>query len=217
MSDPTSRRSNKRRRKPSNQFLEQRGGGGGDYRGSSYQTEGLQQDIEELQQDLVSLDFKEESTERKVELLSAIICKQSSLMSNMKDNITELTRRSLQNEFVILNKVESPANEDLLKVVKEILNSFGVTQDIDFEDMYRRGPPRNSPDDSPRPIIVRLHRRDIVNKILTIAIKRNPKNRSNPKIVPHLPEQLRQARAKLGLIAHQKYIKDNKVIHGVVS
>jgi hypothetical protein len=188
-----------------------RGGGGSHRYGSRYEETVHQQDFEELQQDMVSLDFKEESTERKVELLSAIIRKQSSVMSNMRDSILELTRRSLLNEFVILNKDESTPPEDLLKVVKDTVKGVGVTQDIDYEDMYRRGPPRNSPDDTPRPIIVRLHRRDTVNKILTMAIKHNPKGRFQPKIVPHLPEQLRQSRAKLGLIAHKRYLADHKV------
>ena len=206
MSDPTSSRKNKRRRKPSNQFAEQHRGGG--YRRGEYE-DSLQHELEELQQDMVSLDFKEQSTERKVELLSAIICKQSSLILTMKDNIyRQLSRRSLLNEFVILNKSKSIPSEDFLKAVKETLIGIGVTEDIDFEDMYRRGPPRHDSEDAPRPIIVRLHRRDIVNKILTMAIKRNPKGRSLPKIDPHLPEQLRQQRAKLGLIAHKKYVAD---------
>ena len=138
MSDPTSQRRRKRRRQPSNQFMEHRGGGGGGSHRyeSQYEETVHQQDFKELQQDMVSLDFKEESTERKVELLSAIICKQSSVMSNMRDSILELTRRSLLNEFVILNKDESTPPEDLLKVVKDTVKGVGVTQDIDYEDMY---------------------------------------------------------------------------------
>jgi hypothetical protein len=161
---------------------------------------------------MVSLDCKEHSTERKVELLSAIVCKQNSIIFNMKDNILELNRRSITNEFVILNKPESPTpqREDLSQTVKDMLiNGFGVKEDIDFETMYRRGPPRHDPDDTPRPIIVRLHRRDIAEKILLIAKKRNPKDRTLPKIVPHLPEELRQNRAKLGLIAHKKHVADS--------
>ena len=113
------------------------------------------------------------------------------------------------NEFVILNLREvTTKSEDLLTSVKNTLNNMGIIEDIDVEHVYRRGPPRSDPNDSPRPVIVWLHRRDIVEKILK-ATRTRKYDRSNPRVVPHLPEQLRQNRLKLGMIAHQKYVADN--------
>ena len=64
------------------------------------------------------------------------------------------------------------------------------------------------PSDSPRPVIVRLHRRDIVDRILKMT--RNRKyDKSQLRIVPHLPQQLKQNRIKLCMIAHKKFLADN--------
>jgi hypothetical protein len=127
---------------------------------------------------------------------------------NLNDNVLDLTKRSLQNELVILNLREM-LKEDLQQSVINTLNTIGVTHEIDFEVVYRRGPPRMGPDDTPRPVIVRLHRRDTVEKILKKARDQRGSDRSQPKIVPHLPEELRQQRVKLGHIAHKKWEADN--------
>ena len=103
-------------------------------------------DLEDLQQDMVSLNSKEQSTDRKVELLSAIVSKQHGLISNLKDNVVELTRKSLVNELVILNLPESPPNaNDLPSAIKDTIIRLGFTEQIDVELVYRRGPPPYRP------------------------------------------------------------------------
>jgi hypothetical protein len=82
------------------------------------------------------------------------------------------------------------------------------TEDVDVELVYRRGPPRTNPSDTPRPVIVRLHRHDVADRILKQTRSRKY-DKNNPRVVPHLPEQLRQNRIKLGMIAHQRYVADN--------
>ena len=101
----------------------------------------------------------------------------------------------LQNKFVILNVQETTQDQNLRQTVSNILNSIGITEEIDFELAYRRGAPRDDAEDSLCPIIIRLHRRDVVDCILKIAGK-NRTERNQPRIVPHIPEQLRQQRAK---------------------
>ena len=197
----TQRDSRKRRRRPSNRFLRAD-------RGVS--EDNYQAGFEELQQDLVKLNTHGESTERKVELLSAIIVKQHKVISNLHDSVIELKRLSLSNELVILNLKES-SPDNLRQSVIYAINSFGYTNKVDFEHIYRRGPPRNGPNATPRPVIVRMHRREAVDEILRAA--RPPPGTQTGKnalrIVPNLPEALRMQRAKLGKIAHNMYTRDN--------
>ena len=165
MSQQNAERLRKRRRRVSNksssQFMSMP-------QSSRSRSQEIELDLEDLQQDVANLDSKEQSTERKVELLAAIVSKQNSVIMNLKDNVLNLSKRSLQNEFAILN-LREVHKEDLLQSVIYALNSIGITQDIDFEATYRRGPPRTGSDSTPRPVIVRLHRRDVVDKILTKA------------------------------------------------
>jgi hypothetical protein len=178
-------------------------------RGKPNALQEIELDIEDLQQHMVVLDSKESSDSTKIELLSAIVTKQHKMIVSMKDSLLNITKNMLQNEFVVLNLKEIP-NEDrdsLCQSVIHLLNTMGFTAEIDFELLYRRGAPRDSSDDAPRPAIVRLHRRDLVEQILRNAFKNRP-GKNQPRIVPHLPEPLRQQRAKFGTIGSKKYTAD---------
>jgi hypothetical protein len=199
----------KRRRQPSNQFAEQTRAGYDDTQRNPGTLSELHIDVEDIQQNMVKLNTKEQSTERKVELLSAIVSKQHSLITSMKTNILDLSKRSLMNEFVILNLREAPRDQTpVLTIVKQTLNTMGITEQIDYEYAYRRGPPREDPNAAPRPVIVRLNRRDAVDRILK-GVRSRKFDKTQPRIVPHLPEELRQNRVKLGLIAHKKFLADS--------
>ena len=60
---------------------------------------------------MVMLNTHGESTEYKVELLTAIVAKQHILLSTMHDSVIELNRRSLTNEMVILNLKETSTGD----------------------------------------------------------------------------------------------------------
>jgi RNA-binding protein YhbY len=211
-------RSRKRDRKPSNRFSQQQQFSIGD----TGVMEELHQEIQDMQQDIVKLSCHKDSGENKIELLSAIVVKEHKMITNLYENVIDLRKQFMQNEFVILNLMEN-GTQNLRQAVIYMLNAIGITEELDFEAIYRRGPARSDPDAKPRPVIVRLHRRDVVERIL--RIKRPAPNRtpgtSSPRIVPNLPEPLRQRRAKLGAIANRYYetnqgskikVKENHVL-----
>jgi hypothetical protein len=169
----------------------------------------LSLDIEDLQQDFVVLESKEDSATSKISILSAIVSKQHKMLTNMNNTITDMSKRLLESELVILHLKEIPNDKgNLMKSVIATINNVGYTQDIDIELVYRRGAPRDDDNANPRPVIVRLHRRDTTESILKMASK-SKTPRDQPRIVPHIPEQMRQQRAKYGAIAHKKYLIDS--------
>jgi hypothetical protein len=116
----------------------------------------------------------------------------------------------MNNELVILNLRECNIDE-LPQAVIHTFNAIGFKDKIDIESLYRRGPPRHDADAAPRPVIVRLHRSDVAEKIIKMAKnKGQSQNRKAIRILPNLPEQVRQQRNKLGTIAHRTYLKDSK-------
>ena len=74
-------RRTKRRRQPSNRFADHLRPNHNHNNDSLGKLEELQLDIEDIQQDMVVLDSKEESASRKIELLSAIVSKQYKMNS----------------------------------------------------------------------------------------------------------------------------------------
>jgi hypothetical protein len=196
----------KRMRRASSRFSQHQRG---NYDSGMGLLEDVHLEMEGMQQDIVFLSSHDSSNERKIEILSAILVKEHKMIRNLYDSVVDLNKRFMQNELLILNMQECQPN-DLLQNVLNLLNSLGVTEKIDFEALYRKGPPRDDTDARPRPVVVRLHRRDVVDRILqTIRPKPGKKgNRNAPRIVPHLPEPLRQKRAKMGAIAHSYYERD---------
>jgi uncharacterized coiled-coil protein SlyX len=157
-------------------------------------------ELEDLQQDICKVNTHNTSSETKIELLSAVVAKQHKVLYSMNDSFSVLTKRLMNNEVVILNLRECNFN-DLAKAVMFTFNSIGYQEEIDIETLYRRGPPRDDVDAAPRPVIVRLHRSDVAEKIIKLAKgKAQPHNKKALRILPNLPEKFRQQRTKLGTI-----------------
>ena len=127
--------------------------------------------MQDLQQDL-KVNTQDKSSATKTELLAAIVAKQHKVMYNINKSIIELTRRLMNNEIVILNLREC-IQDDLAQSVLYTFNAFGYTAEIDYEVMYRRGPPREDTDASPRLVVVRLHHIDVADKLIKLARAKN--------------------------------------------
>ena len=125
--------------------------------------EDLHTDINDMQQDIVQLSTHDKSAASKIELLLAIVVKEHKIIANLFDSYVNVTRQLMQNEFVILNLAEKN-NEDIIQAAKYAVNAAGIMDEIDYETAYRKGAERRNAD-TPRPVVVRLHRRDVVESI----------------------------------------------------
>jgi hypothetical protein len=170
--------------------------------------EDFQLEMQDLTQDIVKVNTKGASADIKIELLAAIIAKQHKMMHNMNDSIIDLTRRLMRNEIVILNLKEC-RQDQLSTAVLYAFNALGFTAEVDYETMYRRGPPRKDTEAAPRPVVVRLFRSSVADMLIKLSREKStPGDRRSVRILPNIPEQHRQARAKLGTIAFKKKEKD---------
>ena len=180
-----------------------------------YTSEEWEQRLEEISEEvcdeIAMIQQHKNDTNKQIELLVAIIVKQSKTLSHMQKRVLDQERRSMKSN-ILIHSVPEKANEDIDKIVITSLTKLGIPEDkISLDISHRKGPPRN-PGAKPRPIIAKMVKTKDTQFILE-RTKLKKGEKPNPEalhVTPQVPEELREQQKKLQSLADVFRKKDNK-------
>ena len=132
-----------------------------------------------------------------IELLVAIVIKQSKQIAHLKAQLLDTIRRSMRDNIILHNVPENDNN--LHKTIEESLIALGIPiESISTDRAHRKGPPRR-PGAKPRPIIAKmLKSRDAEHILNATRPKKGARlDRAAIHVTPQIPEELREQRKKM--------------------
>lgn len=141
-------------------------------------------------------------------LLKAIVVKQSEQITKLQSKVTDLTARSMQ-ENLLIHNVQETLTENIENIVKDLITKIGINADtVSIEKAHRVGP-RNK--DRPRLIVVKLASFKCKEIVLKAAKDKLPRGRDKIFITPQSPTESLETRRNLYSVADIFKEKDSTV------
>lgn len=175
----------------------------------------LQKLTEDFFSSAASLEINKIRTEdllQHVRILTAVVMKQSKSLSLLKSEVLDLKQRSMKDNILVHNLLEKD-NEVPETLIKGVLREMGVDDKyLNFDRVHRVGAPRvkrGAKSPTPRPIVAKLCRFKDREYILQKTKKPHSQRVKGAVFVtPQIPEELRESRAKIGVLADAYRKKD---------
>lgn len=169
-------------------------------------------------EDLVSkntdLNTQNNNLRSDVDMLKALVVKQSNEIGELKRGLSDLQTRSME-ENVIFHNVAESRGENCEEKVRGILKSKSFGGVIEIEKIHRIG--KYIPSAShPRPIVAKLGSYKQCTSLLQFQ-STLPKDAKQFRITPQFPPSVREKRRQLGEVAEAAKAADKKVATKIVS
>ncbi len=181
---------------------------------SSTSTENVRSELEIVKLDNERLGRDNKDLKAEVEMLKAIVVKQSSEIEVLKHGFTELQTRSMQNNVLFHNVPESKDEQCETKLLS-ILREKSFNGNVGIEKIHRLGQYDTNAKFA-RPLVARLSSQKQVAALIKFG-STLPKQDKQLRITPQYPSAVREKRRQLGEIAEDAKGKGQNVTTKIVS
>lgn len=181
---------------------------------SSKIAETARSDIEIVRLDNERLGQENKELKNEVEMLKALVVKQSSEIDTIKRGLTDLQTRSMQCNILFHNVPESKGENCETKVLG-LLREKSYEGDVVIDNIHRIGQ-YDKKATFPRPIVARLTNHKQVTALLKFGATL-PKAANQFKVTPQFPAAVREKRRQLSEIAEEAKGKDQNVTTKIVA
>jgi hypothetical protein len=157
-------------------------------------------DIEQLQKDVANMKNENRVRDLHVDLLVQTSIRKDKDIANLKDKVLDLEKRSMNRNVCVSNLPERPKEIPADLITSYLDDKLGLNT-IEIEVAHRNGPKPDKDSTIPRPMIVQLSKRGMVDKLLKATRNDNEFNREDIRIAKQVPTELRHATAKIHHLA----------------
>ncbi len=168
-------------------------------------------EISDLSAEMALLRQSRNDTSKQIEILGAIVIKQSKTINQLHKRIVNEEKRSMQQNILVHN-IKEASGENTDEKVISFLKEKGITDPIIRIDISHRIGAERKPGSNPRPIVVRMESRKAAEHVLkqTKPAKGAAWVKIDPYVTPHVPEEIREQRRKLYALADMYRKKNEK-------
>lgn len=157
--------------------------------------------IGETQADVCSTQELLQDNVKTIQMLTSVVLKQNQQLNSLQSEVDDLKARSMRENILIHNVPEDDSQGVRNAAVKALARVNIDISSTEFDRIHRLGPVRS--DKSSRPIVAKPHKFRETDRLLNVD-KRGLNRKTQPWISPQYPEQIREARIQLSMIAEEK-------------
>ncbi len=175
--------------------------------------EEISDEVSDLSSELALLRTHKNDTSKQIDILSAIVIKQSKTIKQLHSRVLNQEKRSMQQNILVHN-VPEEKDENTDEKVSTFLKKKKIDDSAIRIDISHRIGAERKPNSYPRPIVVKMETRKAADILLqkTKPEKGVKRDRSTPYVTPHLPEEIREHRKRLYSLANVYRNKDKNAI-----